>query len=169
MYFATTLKDSCPYRAIASSLACRCSRKTPPKIVCSRRPKPTRHARILGLLVKGNSMRATCRLVDVSINTVSKLLVDVGTACAEHQDKTLRNLACKRTQCTRFVGAQSASFCTDACPSLDQNHQQPGRAKPESLDHARRNRRANCPKSALAGAALNRPLRWRGSPRHSGK
>ncbi len=44
-------------------------------------------------------MRAASRLADVSINTVTKLLVDVGTACAEYQDKTLRNLPCKRIQC----------------------------------------------------------------------
>lgn len=32
-------------------------------------------------------------------NTVTKLLVDVGTACAKYQDKTLRDLPCKRIQC----------------------------------------------------------------------
>ena len=63
-------------------------------------------ARILGLLVEGNSMRATSRLADVSINTVTKLLVDVGTACNEFQDKTLRNLPCKRIQCDEIW-----SFC----------------------------------------------------------
>jgi IS1 family transposase len=63
-------------------------------------------ARILGLLVEGNSMRATSRLADVSINTVTKLLVDVGTACSEYQDKTLRNLPCKRIQCDEIW-----SFC----------------------------------------------------------
>jgi IS1 family transposase len=30
---------------------------------------------------------------------VSKLLVDVGVACAQYQDKVLRNLPCKRIQC----------------------------------------------------------------------
>jgi hypothetical protein len=58
-----------------------------------------KRAQILGLLVEGNSLRATSRLADCSINTVTKLLVDVGTACAEYQDKTLRNLPCKRVQC----------------------------------------------------------------------
>lgn len=58
-----------------------------------------KRAHILGLLVEGNSLRATSRLADCSINTVTKLLVDVGTACAEYQDKTLRNLPCKRVQC----------------------------------------------------------------------
>jgi IS1 family transposase len=63
-------------------------------------------ARILGLLVEGSSMRAASRLADVSINTVTKLLVDVGTACGEYQDKTLRNLPCKRIQCDEIW-----SFC----------------------------------------------------------
>lgn len=63
-------------------------------------------ARILGLLVEGNSMRATSRLTGVSINTVTKLLVDVGTACSEYQDKMLRNLPCKRIQCDEIW-----SFC----------------------------------------------------------
>jgi IS1 family transposase len=58
-----------------------------------------RRAQILGLLVEGNSLRATSRLADCSINTVTKLLVDVGTACAEYQDKALRDLKCKRIQC----------------------------------------------------------------------
>lgn len=51
---------------------------------------------ILGLLVEGNSLRATSRLADCSINTVTRLLVDVGTACSEYQDRTLRSLPCKR-------------------------------------------------------------------------
>lgn len=66
-------------------------------------------ARILGLLVEGNSLRATARLMDCSLNTVAKLLVDVGTACAEYQNKALVNLPCKRIQCDEiwsFVGAK---------------------------------------------------------------
>lgn len=56
-------------------------------------------ARITGMLIEGNSLRAASRLADVSINTVTKLLVDVGSACADYQDRTLRNLRCKRIQC----------------------------------------------------------------------
>lgn len=55
--------------------------------------------RIIGMLIEGMSLRATSRLADVSINTVTKLLVDVGSASAEYQDRTLRNLKCKRIQC----------------------------------------------------------------------
>lgn len=43
-------------------------------------------------------MRATTRLLGVSINTVTKLLVDLGTACAIYQNEVLRNLSCKRVQ-----------------------------------------------------------------------
>ena len=57
-------------------------------------------------LVEGSSLRATSRMVGCSINTVTKLLVDLGTACAEYQDKTLRNLPCKRIQCDEIW-----SFC----------------------------------------------------------
>jgi IS1 family transposase len=57
-----------------------------------------KRAQIIGLLVEGTSLRATSRLADCSINTVTKLLVDAGTACAVYQDKTLRNLPCKRVQ-----------------------------------------------------------------------
>jgi IS1 family transposase len=56
-------------------------------------------AKILGCLVEGNSIRATCRLTGAAKGTVLKLLIDVGVACAEYQDKALRNLPCKKIQC----------------------------------------------------------------------
>jgi len=65
-----------------------------------------RRARIIGCLVEGNSLRATARMTDTAINTVVKLLVDVGKACSEYQDKALRNLTCKRLQCDEIW-----SFC----------------------------------------------------------
>lgn len=58
-----------------------------------------KRAQIINLLVEGNSMRATSRIADCSINTVTKLLEDVGAACSEYQDKAMRNLTCKRIQC----------------------------------------------------------------------
>jgi len=57
-----------------------------------------KRAQILGMLCEGMSLRATSRLADVSINTVTKLLVDAGTACAAYQDKALRDLNSKRVQ-----------------------------------------------------------------------
>ena len=65
-----------------------------------------KRAAILSCLVEGNSIRATSRITGVSKNTVTKLLVDVGSACAEYQNKVLRNLPCKRVQADEFW-----SFC----------------------------------------------------------
>jgi transposase-like protein len=42
-----------------------------------------KRAMILTMLVEGSSMRSTSRIADVSINTVTKLLIDAGTVCAE--------------------------------------------------------------------------------------
>jgi IS1 family transposase len=50
------------------------------------------------MMVEGMSIRAIVRLTGVSKNTVTKLLVDAGQACAEYQDKALRNLTCKKLQ-----------------------------------------------------------------------
>lgn len=58
----------------------------------------SKREQILHLLVEGNSLRASARLSDVALNTVSKLFVDAGRACAEYQDRTLRNLPSKRVQ-----------------------------------------------------------------------
>ncbi|MGB5873584.1 MAG: IS1 family transposase [Bacteroidota bacterium] len=58
-----------------------------------------KRTQIIGLLVEGNSLRASSRLADVSINTVTKLLVDVGRACQQYHDKHVRNLTTKRVQC----------------------------------------------------------------------
>jgi len=55
-------------------------------------------ARILACLVEGNSIRATVRMTGAAKNTVVKLLADVGAACANFQDITLRKLPCKRLQ-----------------------------------------------------------------------
>ena len=61
---------------------------------------------IVNALVEGNSIRATCRMTGAAKNTVVKLLVDVGEACARYQDKELRGLTCRRIQCDEIW-----SFC----------------------------------------------------------
>ena len=58
-----------------------------------------KRTQIIGLLVEGNSLRATSRLADVSINTVTKLLVDVGTACQKYHDENVKNVKSRRIQC----------------------------------------------------------------------
>src|SRR6266513_1025496 len=69
---------------------------------------------IVAALVEGNSMRAVARMMDVSRNTVDKLLRDLGRACSEYQDKAFRNLTSKRVQCDEiwsFIGAKEKN-CT---------------------------------------------------------
>lgn len=65
-----------------------------------------KRAQVLGCLVEGNSIRSTVRITGVAKNTVTKLLVDVGRACSEYQDKVMRNLPCTRIQCDEIW-----SFC----------------------------------------------------------
>lgn len=63
-----------------------------------------KRVQIIGMMVEGVSIRAITRLTGVSKNTVAKLLVDAGTACAAYQDKALRNLTCKRLQLDEICG-----------------------------------------------------------------
>lgn len=58
----------------------------------------SKRAQILGMLVEGNSLRATSRMADVAYNTVLKLIAEAGSACAEYQAEALVNLPCKRIQ-----------------------------------------------------------------------
>jgi len=54
-----------------------------------------KRAQIVGCLVEGNSIRATVRMTGAAKNTITKLLVDLGEACAEYQDGVLVDLPCK--------------------------------------------------------------------------
>ena len=56
-------------------------------------------AAILTLLCEGNSLRAASRIADVSLDTVTKLLVDAGRACHAFHDRTVRGVKAKRIQC----------------------------------------------------------------------
>ena len=55
-------------------------------------------ARILHLLCEGSSIRAVTRLTGASKNTVTKLLIDAGKACAAYHDEHVRDLTSKRIQ-----------------------------------------------------------------------
>src|SRR5919197_4680609 len=74
------------------------------------RLSPEQRIRIVAALVEGNSIRATCRMTCAAKNTVTKLLVDLGTACSVYQDQVMRDLPCKRVQCDEiwcFVGSKA--------------------------------------------------------------
>jgi lambda repressor-like predicted transcriptional regulator len=53
---------------------------------------------ILSMLCEGSSMRSISRVADVSINTVSKLLIDAGKACSAFHDEKVRGVKAKRVQ-----------------------------------------------------------------------
>jgi IS1 family transposase len=74
-----------------------------------------KRAQILHALVEGNSLRSASRLADVSINTVYKLLVDAGEACAAYHDEHVRGVASRRVQCDEiwsFVYAKAKNVAT---------------------------------------------------------
>jgi len=60
-------------------------------------PLETR-VQILSMLCEGSPMRSISRVADVSINTVSKLLVNAGRACAAFHDDKVRGLMTERVQ-----------------------------------------------------------------------
>ncbi len=64
---------------------------------------------IVAALVEGNSIRATCRMTGFAKGTVTKLLVDLGRACAKFHSETVVELHSRRIQCDEiwsFVGAK---------------------------------------------------------------
>lgn len=58
-----------------------------------------RRIQIVNALCEGNSIRATARMTGSAINTVVRLLEDLGSACLDYQDEHLVNLPCKRLEC----------------------------------------------------------------------
>jgi IS1 family transposase len=54
--------------------------------------------KIVHLLVEGNSLRATSRLTNTSINTVTKLLEELGVACLKFHSETVVQLRCSNVQ-----------------------------------------------------------------------
>ena len=65
-----------------------------------------KRVQILTMLCEGMSMRAISRTVDVSINTVTKLLEEAGEACLALHDEKVRGVGSQRIQCDEIW-----SFC----------------------------------------------------------
>jgi IS1 family transposase len=73
-------------------------------------------AAILGMLVEGKSLRSCRRTADVSLNTVTKLLVDVGAACERFHDENVRNVHVSRLEADEiwsFVGARAKNVSAE--------------------------------------------------------
>ena len=58
-----------------------------------------KRVQILNMLVEGMSMRSVSRVAGVSINTVTKLMVEAGEACAAYHDEAVRDVEARKVQC----------------------------------------------------------------------
>jgi IS1 family transposase len=65
-----------------------------------------KRVQVLAMLCEGSSMRSISRVADVSINTVSKLLVEAGEAAIAIHDEMVRGVRAKYIQCDEIW-----SFC----------------------------------------------------------
>jgi IS1 family transposase len=75
-----------------------------------------KRAQVLLALCEGNSIRSITRMFNVGKNTVARLLIDAGVACAVYQDENLKNLKCERIQCDEiwsYVGAKDRNVPAD--------------------------------------------------------
>ena len=89
-----------------------------------------RRAQVVSALVEGNSVRATSRMTGTNRGTILQLLVSLGSACGEYQDRILRNLPCRRIQCDEiwsFVYAKQKNVPTEKPASSGMATCGPGR------------------------------------------
>ncbi len=87
-------------------------------MVSMNRLSTEKRAQVIGCLVEGMSIRATVRITGAAKNTVTKLLVDLGEACADYQDRALRDLKCKTLQVDEMWG-----FCYSKQKNVPTEHQ----------------------------------------------
>jgi IS1 family transposase len=57
-----------------------------------------RRTQVVAALVEGNSIRSTERMTGIHRDTIMRLLVEVGTVCADLMDEKMRELPCRRIQ-----------------------------------------------------------------------
>lgn len=78
--------------------------------------------RIISMLVEGNSLRSITRMTGCSINTVSKLLIDIGKVCQQYHDENVKNLNTKKVQCDEiwsFVYSKEKNKPTETAEWVD--------------------------------------------------
>jgi len=74
-------------------------------------------ATIIRALVEGNSIRSTARMTGAARNTITTLLVQLGTACAAYQDRKLRYLTSDRIECDEIW-----AFCYAKAKNVPEDH-----------------------------------------------
>src|ERR1700730_15609144 len=58
----------------------------------------------ISMLAEGSSVRSIERIIGVHRDTILRLMVRVGEACADDSDNTLRNLNCRRIEVDEIWG-----------------------------------------------------------------
>ena len=76
-----------------------------------------RQAQIVRALCEGNSIRSTARMTGAAINTVVKLLTDLGKACAEYHAENVHEVPSRRVQCDEIW-----SFCYAKAKNVPAEH-----------------------------------------------
>lgn len=72
--------------------------------------------RVVAALVEGNSIRSTSRMTGIARNTITKLLVDLGSACMKFHDTHVRNVRVRRLQCDEiwaYIGAKAKNVSAE--------------------------------------------------------
>jgi IS1 family transposase len=65
-----------------------------------------KRAQIVGMIVEGNSLRSITRMTGICQEAITKLLCDMGKACADHHNTAVRGVRSRRVQCDEVW-----SFC----------------------------------------------------------
>lgn len=77
-----------------------------------------KRTQIISCLVEGNSLRASCRMTGAAMNTVLKLLREIGAACLAYQRKHLTNLSTVRLECDEIW-----AFCYSKAKNVPEKYQ----------------------------------------------
>jgi IS1 family transposase len=85
-------------------------------MVIMRQLSMTQRAQVVRCLCEGNSIRTTVRITGIAKNTVSRLLCDIGCACADFHHRTVRGLHVHRVQANEiwsFVGSKKKNVTSE--------------------------------------------------------
>jgi hypothetical protein len=59
-----------------------------------------KRAQIVGMMIEGNSIRSITRVTGICQEAITKLLCDLGKACADHHNAAVRGVKARRVQLT---------------------------------------------------------------------
>src|ERR1039457_7571658 len=81
--------------------------------------------KVISCLIEGNSVRSTVSITGVAKKTVMRLVFEVGTFCAEYQNRVFHNLLCERIQvdeCWSFCYAKQKNMTPEIATNRSEEH-----------------------------------------------